>query len=386
MMFVNRIGSLILPFITLYTTQDIGWTKVQAGVAVSCYGIGSLAGAYLGGWLTDKIGYYRVIFYSLILAGAAYFVLQYLTGYLVLSGGLFVAALLSDTLRPALYTGLRFFTDDTNQTRAVSLLRMSFNLGLVVGPAIGGVLIAMTSYKWIFIIDAFTCWVAAVMTYKWIKDYSDQQFAKEDTDISIITQSPYRDAPFMLFLLLNLLMLIGFFQILFTVPLYLEEVLGFKTDLIGLFFAFNGMMIFVFEMPLVYFVEKKWAVMPAMIVGAMMMGLAMLSLIINTPLWLPIVCYSILIGYGEIINFPFISTTALRRATNANSGRMMALTSVTFSLALIIAPIVGTRILDTYGYDILWYTMSAFCFVSGIGLIMIRSYFPSEKRILAPDF
>jgi len=153
-MFVNRLGTLILPFITLYTTQEIGWTKPQAGVAVACFGAGSLAGSYLGGWLTDKIGYYKVFIFSLVFGGLAYFCLQYLTSYITLSIGLFIASTIADLLRPALYTGIRFFTDDTTQTRAVSLLRMAFNLGFVIGPAIGGALIALTSYKWIFILDA----------------------------------------------------------------------------------------------------------------------------------------------------------------------------------------------------------------------------------------
>lgn len=378
-MFVNRMGTLILPFITLYTTQEIGWTKVQAGMAVSCFGLGSLVGSYLGGWLTDKIGYYKVFIWSLALGGTAFWTLQYLTDYVLLCIGLFLASSIADVIRPALFTGLRYFTDESTQTRAISMMRMAFNLGFAIGPAIGGAIIALTSYKWIFILDAITCWLAAIMAFYLIEDRSAEQLEK-----SAISKekgestNPYTDIPYMLFLFFNFLMLVSFFQILFTVPLYLEEVILLGAGAIGIFFSINGIMVFFLEMPLVYFVEKKWKTMPAMIVGAAMIGIATLVLLIPSALWVALAVYMLLVSVGEIINFPFISTMALNRATDSNSGKMMALSSVMFSLSLIAAPIIGTGILDRFGYNILWWSMAALCFVACIGLWYLRPYFEVE--------
>ena len=376
-MFVNRLGTLILPFITLYTTQEIGWTKPQAGIAVACFGAGSLAGSYLGGWLTDKIGYYKVFLFSLIGGGLAYYMLQFFTSYLALSLGLFVASTIADLLRPALYTGIRFFTNDNTQTRAVSLLRMAFNLGFIIGPAIGGVIIALTSYKWIFILDAFTCWGAAIMTYFLIKDYSNKPFEnkEEEIDKPIEVKNPYRDKPYLLFLFYSMLMLIGFFQILFTVPLYLEEIAHFSTDQIGFFFGINGALVFILEMPLVQYVDKRKIIMKAMVAGSVMIGFGLLALISQSYILLSLAVFLLLSGVGEIVNFPFISTTALKRATDQNSGKMLAMTSVMFSISLIIAPPLGTMILEHYGYTVLWVIMAALCFISAIGLQSVRQYF-----------
>jgi len=65
MMLINRLGTLILPFLTLYTTSELGWSKIDAGTATMSFGIGSLAGALLGGYLTDRFGYYRTMMISL---------------------------------------------------------------------------------------------------------------------------------------------------------------------------------------------------------------------------------------------------------------------------------------------------------------------------------
>ncbi|MDA9347035.1 MFS transporter, partial [bacterium] len=255
-------------------------------------------------------------------------------------------------LRPALYTGIRFFTNDNTQTRAVSLLRMAFNLGFIIGPAIGGVIIALTSYKWIFILDAFTCWGAAIMTYFLIKDYSHKQFEnkEEEIDKPIEVKNPYRDKPYLLFLFYSMLMLIGFFQILFTVPLYLEEIAHFSTDQIGFFFGINGALVFILEMPLVQYVDKRKIIMKAMVAGSVMIGFGLLALISQSYILLSLAVFLLLSGVGEIVNFPFISTTALKRATDQNSGKMLAMTSVMFSISLIIAPPLGTMILEEYAH------------------------------------
>ena len=131
MMLINRIGTLILPFLTLYITKELGWTTVDAGTATMWFGLGSLAGALIGGEMTDKIGYYKTMAISLFSASVFFYGLQFVSEFYMFCGFLFLSSLLADIIRPALWTGLTYFTDKENQTRAVSLLRMAFNAGSV---------------------------------------------------------------------------------------------------------------------------------------------------------------------------------------------------------------------------------------------------------------
>ena len=66
---INRSGMMVLPFLTLYSTKDLGFSITQAGIVTGMYGAGSLAGSWLGGWLTDRIGFYPVLSRSLVLGG-----------------------------------------------------------------------------------------------------------------------------------------------------------------------------------------------------------------------------------------------------------------------------------------------------------------------------
>ena len=76
---VNRSGSMVLPFIALYLTQEHGLTAAQAGRVLALYGIGAAFGSYLGGWLSDRVGAVRTQHLSLVVSGVGFVVLSELT-------------------------------------------------------------------------------------------------------------------------------------------------------------------------------------------------------------------------------------------------------------------------------------------------------------------
>jgi predicted MFS family arabinose efflux permease len=73
--FVNRSGTMVLPFLVLYLTKALGYSAAGAGRILGLYGLGALAGSYLGGRLSDRISPQRVLFFSLSLGGVAFFLL-----------------------------------------------------------------------------------------------------------------------------------------------------------------------------------------------------------------------------------------------------------------------------------------------------------------------
>ena len=378
MMLINRLGTLILPFLTLYATTELGWTKIDAGKATMCFGIGSLAGALIGGYLTDRIGYYRTMMISLFAASVFFFSLQFISEFYMLCAFLFISSLFADLIRPALMTGITFFTNKETQTRAVSLMRMSFNLGIAVGPAIAGLLIEEYGYRLIFQIDGLTCFVAGLFLIAFVTDRKPPKVDEDLLDVvsePTSTKSPYRDASFMAFIFFTFLMLVSFFQILFTVPLFMTESLGYTEKHVGYFYAANGLLIFFTEMPLVHYLEQKYDNFQVMKMGALMMGAAILIFVFPLPSLILMTFYVVFVSFGEIINFPFIASTSMDRADKNNIGQYMSVNTVVFSLALIVAPILGTYILDHMGYSVLFFVMFMLCVVSIAGLMWIKPQF-----------
>ncbi|WP_295771851.1 MFS transporter [uncultured Mucilaginibacter sp.] len=74
---VNRSGTMVLPFMTIYCTQHLHFTIAEAGIVMSMFGFGSLAGAFLGGKLTDRYGFYDVQFGALLIGGILFLILGF---------------------------------------------------------------------------------------------------------------------------------------------------------------------------------------------------------------------------------------------------------------------------------------------------------------------
>lgn len=377
MMLINRLGTLILPFLTLYTTQELGWSKIDAGTATMSFGVGSLAGALIGGYLTDKIGYYRTMMISLFTASGFFYSLQFVSDFYLLCGLLFMSSMMSDLLRPALMTGITYFTNKKTQTRAVSLMRMAFNLGISIGPAIAGLLIEQYGYSLIFTVDALTCLCAGGFLVLFVTNVNKHK-KKDISPTAIPSRSPYKDIKFMMFMFFSFCMLVSFFQMLFTVPLFMTEELGYTEKHVGYFYGVNGMLIFLTEMPLVHYLEQRYDNFKVMTFGAWMIGLAILIFIFPLPSIVLIGFYAVFVSYGEIVNFPFIASTSMDRANDDNIGQYMSVNTVMFSMSLIVAPILGTAILEGYGYDILFGVMFLLCVISIIGLKFLKEEFYPE--------
>src|SRR5690606_35768343 len=67
-MLINRTGSMVLPFLGVYMIDKLHFTLSDSGLVLACFGIGSVVGSSLGGWLTDKFGEYSVQALSLFLS------------------------------------------------------------------------------------------------------------------------------------------------------------------------------------------------------------------------------------------------------------------------------------------------------------------------------
>ena len=75
---INRAGTMVIPFLSLYLTEDLQFTPSNVGTIMMCFGLGSVAGSWLGGKLTDTIGYYKVMVRSLLTTGILFIGLQFL--------------------------------------------------------------------------------------------------------------------------------------------------------------------------------------------------------------------------------------------------------------------------------------------------------------------
>src|SRR5688572_30047315 len=140
-MLINRSGTMVVPFMTLYlTSPEVGYSIGQAGIVFGLFGLGAFCGAYFGGKLTDKIGYYPVQLITLTGGGILFILLGQMKTYPLICIFTFLVSFVGEAFRPANSTAIAFYSSAENRTRSYALNRLAINIGWAVGSATGGVL------------------------------------------------------------------------------------------------------------------------------------------------------------------------------------------------------------------------------------------------------
>jgi len=275
---INRAGAMVIPFLSLYLTTSLRFSIEDVGWIMTFYGIGSLIGTFIGGKLVDKIGYYRLMYFSLFVTSFLFFGLQYLETFNQFVFGIFILSLFADLFRPAIWVAMDAYSNESNKTRSVTLIRLAINLGYSVGPALGGFIIATISYKGLFWLDSITTLIASFMVFKYLHEVKIP-INKNESKIKKTTLSPYNDKQYLIFWFAMLLGGFAFVQFIYTFPLYYKEVIHLTEKEIGYLIALNGFIIFLLEMPLIsWLLKRKSLHINMMIFGFILMIFSFIAL------------------------------------------------------------------------------------------------------------
>ena len=372
--FINRAGTMVLPFLTKYLNEDLEFSYSDVGTIMVFFGLGSMLGSYLGGKLTDSIGFYKVMIFSLFVSGLLFFGLQYVTSFYGLCIAMFVIMTIADMFRPAMFVSLGAYAKPENRTRALTLVRLAVNLGFAAGPAMGGLIIMNIGYHGLFWVDGASCILAISIFWLLVKE-KKKTIEENAVSESEAVKSVYSDRPFWVFLLVIFITGMVFFQLFTTLPLYHQKAYGLTEFQTGLLLTLNGFLIFLLEMPIVnYFDRKKVNKVKLVLVGSLFMALGFYVLLLNA--WAGILVINVLfLTFGEIFAFPFSNSFALGRAPRGQEGRYMAFYSMSFSLAHIMSSKTGMNIFDHFGYLTNWVVMGT------LGLVAVACSFWVMKMV-----
>lgn len=349
---INRAGTMVIPFLSIYLTDRLDFSLPDVGWIMSFFGLGSVVGTWIGGKLTDKIGYYKVMFVSLILTGVLFVLLQYVTTFYAFCTGIFIVMLVADAFRPAMFVALNAYSKPENRTRSVTLIRLAINLGFSAGPAVGGIIITSIGFKGLFWMDGVTCLLAAFLLLKVLHPKKARVVEELKVENPV---SAYKDKAFWVFFLAMFIFGFVFLQYFSTVPLYYKENRFLSEFEIGLLMGFNGFFIFLFEMPLIKWLEdSKNSKAKLMAIGLFLVAISFV--VLNLTSWIGILILGMLLmTIGEMIAFPFSNAFAVERSKKGNQGEYMALYSISFSLAHIFSHNSGMQMIAKFGFEFTWY-------------------------------
>lgn len=379
--FINRAGTMVLPFLSKYLKENLHFSYAEVGWIMVCFGMGSMLGSWLGGKLSDKIGFYKIMVFSLFTSGLLFFGLQYITSFWGLCVGIFILMSIADMFRPAMFVSIGTYAKPENRVRALSLVRLAINLGFSAGPALGGLIIITMGYGGLFWVDGSTCILAILVFVLLVKEKKKPAELNTPIDFTKPVQSVFKDRIYWLFLFVSFSTALLFFQLFTTLPLYHHEFYQLSEFQTGLLMTFNGLLIFVLEMPIVSVAERRQLNKLKIIFwGSCLMALSFFVLLFNSwigVLVIGLVCMSL----AEIFLFPFSNGFAMSRAPKGHEGRYMAIFTMSYSLAHIASSKVGLEIISHYGYQTNWGFMGILGVVAMAVCYWVMQLHRAEQRL-----
>jgi MFS family permease len=326
----------------------------QAGLVVALFGAGFTIAGPLGGFLADRVGRRFTMVVALGLGGVGMMSIGLAHRLEVIAPAIFLVAVISDMYRPAMQAAIGDLVPPSDRVRAFGLIYWIINFGFAIGLALGGVL-ASASFTWLFVGDGGTTLLFAVIIWFGVPETRPARAQPVAGQVPMSQWSgffaPYRDVPFLLFLALSFLFAVILMQIATTFPLDMAAN-GVSKATFGVILAMNGVLIVLLQ-PFLGPILTRHNRSRTIAAGVSCAGIGFgLNAIARTA---PMYTLSVAIWtVGEIAVLPVANALVADLAPPDVRGRYQGAYSLSFGLAVCIAPALGTFVLQRFGSVALW--------------------------------
>jgi MFS family permease len=386
---VNRMGTMVLPFLVLYLTEYQQLSASTAGLALIAYGVGGLVSAPLAGRLCDRYDAFRVMEGSLVLGGVLLFIYPFFDGLQDILVLTFIWSIISEAVRPATLVALSFGLTSKSRKTAMALNRLAINVGMSIGPAAAGFLAAV-SYPILFVVDGITAILAGLILafvasrYRLIASSGSEPFDEGRIVNSTEPQtemvlpvfdkaslvSTFINRRSIVFLTTVFLVGVVFMQHNSSLPVFLVQELSFSTKAYGMLFVVNTALIVLLELPL-NLALAHWTYRRTLLIGSVLMSIGFGAFALVSGLW-GVIFAVVLWTFGEMMLFPVLAAYAADIAQPGQQGIYMGAYTMAYKWSFIVGPWAGTMLFDYYGSVVLWSVMFAVGMLATGIILLIR--------------
>ena len=356
-----------LPFLVVYLTNSQRYSATQAGLVFSIYGVAALIAAPFSGRLSDAIGPLRVMKLSLWLSGVVLILYPFAQVFSVVIAATICWSVITEAFRPAALSIILDVVEPDQRKVAFSANRLASNLGMSIGPALGGFLLQY-SFPLIFWVDGTTSFIAGlVLTLMMVRDPRHKRLSEVPRE-----SRPFvlRDRRLFFFIIALFPFLMTIFQIYSTLPYVCVHDLGLASSIYGLFFTINTALIITLEVPLNIAISH-WPHRRSMALGGFLIGVGFGGMMFASGFW-SVVVTVVIWTFGEMILIPASSAYVADIASHERRGAYMGIYQMTGNAALAFSAWFGMKLLEAYGASILWGSTFVLCLVSSLLLFSLR--------------
>ncbi|GGK88524.1 MFS transporter [Sphaerisporangium melleum] len=370
--FINRLGTMVEPFIGIYLTQSRGMSLAAAGVVLAVFGVGSLVSQLVAGWLTDRLGRRATLSGGMVATAFTMIALGYSTSLPAIVAAMAVLGLVMDAYRPASQALLADLIPAHDRPRAYGLIFWAINLGFAVAM-IGGGLLAHSGFLWLFWIDAITSLVFGALVWRAVPETRPERGRETGGFRDVL-----RDRLMVAYVSLTLLFTFVYLQAYTTLPLAVTAA-GLPASAYGLAMAVNGLLIVVVQ-PLIghWLARHDPSRVLALGLTVTAVGFALTALVSSAA------GYAVTVAIwttGEVITAGMPGALVAIMAPPHLRGRYNGLSGVAWSAGGLLAPLIGTRLLAA-GQGVLWITVGVLGLLAAVGQLAIGPAI--RRRATAP--
>jgi MFS family permease len=366
--FVNRLGTMVEPFLAFYLTGVRGLSLAATGAVLALFGLGSVVSQMLGGMLADRIGRRATLTGGMLATAAAMLALGYVTTTPVVIAVVFVLGVTIDMYRPASQALVADLVPPADRPRAYGLLFWAINLGFAVAMVLGGTL-SRAGFSWLFWVDAATCAVYAVLIWRAVPETRVRRADREPGGFADVLRDRVAVA--------SVLIVFGYafvyLQSYSTLPLAMRHA-GLPPQAYGLAMAVNGIGIVIIQPVIVGWLQRRDASrVLAAGMGIVGLGFGLTALASSTPAF----AATVLVWTAGEVLFAAVSMAIVADLAPPHlRGRYGGLYGTAFSVAALLGPLGGSWLLE-HGTWLPWLTCAVLCVISGTGALALA---PAVRR------
>jgi MFS family permease len=346
---INRVCGFVMPLLAFYVTDELHRSASFAGAVVAAVGVGSLAAGPFGGIVADWLGHKPTLVGAQAATALTMVALAYARSPWALLLGAFAVGLVNNATRPAHNALIAEVIPQPDQARAYSLNFWAINIGYSVAMLSVG-LVSITGYTALFWLNGATLVISALLIAIRVPGGRPAALPTDTADGEGFG-SVLRDRTFVWFVAAEFLVLTIFYQSESGLPIAMGQD-GFSPSTFGQVAALNGILIAVVQLPLTR-LYKRFPQSRVLAGSSALIGIGYSVLLLGHSAWIygaSIVVWTL----GEIGNTPTSFAIVARISPEHLRGRYLGLYQVAWTGSLVVAPLIGGWVIDTWGTAPLW--------------------------------
>jgi MFS family permease len=360
--FINRVGSFVVPFLTLYLTTQRGIPVSKAGLIVSLFGAGSFIAQLSGGEFTDRFGRKPVLLTSFLVTPLFVIALGLSTNLWLIAALTFILGFFTDLYRPAVNAAVADVVPAENRPRAYGYIYWAINLGVAVSPLLAG-LLAGYNYLYLFLGDGFTTLLFGILILFGFKETRPAEAAHHTAHASPSERiRQLQRVPVLLWLaLLSLFFGTIYIQGNVTLPIDMASH-GLGPSQYGITISINGILIILLTLS-VSNMAVRWHRFRTISISAALaaIGFGFTAFANSMPLFgISVAIWT----FGEIIGTSVLPSIVADLSPVELRGLFQGVTGSAWGLSFFVGPLLGSWVYETFGAETLWIG----CFVLGMAI------------------